>query len=92
MAYNRVPPITLPPHVANIFEASVGCGGLTIPTTLTKMNGSKVKAAYNKTLERQMSSSTADWPAARYTVRNHQPELQIVPPTIAFAQYWFEFL
>ncbi|KAH0900086.1 hypothetical protein HID58_049654 [Brassica napus] len=28
----------------------------------------------------------------RYTVRNHQPELQIVPPTIAFAQYWFEFL
>ncbi|KAF3541890.1 hypothetical protein F2Q69_00025141 [Brassica cretica] len=27
-----------------------------------------------------------------YTVRNHQPELQIVPPTIAFAQYWFEFL
>ncbi|CAF1921135.1 unnamed protein product [Brassica napus] len=69
MAYNRVPPITLPPHVANIFEASVGCGGLTIPTTLTKMNGSKVKAAYNKTLERQMSSSTADWPAACFASR-----------------------
>nr|VDD27073.1 unnamed protein product [Brassica oleracea] len=67
MACNHVPPITLPPHIANIVAASAGCGGLKIPTTLTTMNGSKVKAAYNKTLERRMSSSTADWPAA-YTV------------------------
>ncbi|KAH0940151.1 hypothetical protein HID58_007612 [Brassica napus] len=116
MAYNHVPPITLPPHIANIVAASVGCGGLTIPTfnqnewiqgqSSIQQDTGAPDVIFRCRLARGVLRFEAEthelnmdpgyngplYALSRYTVRNHQPELQIVPPTIAFTQYWFEFL